>query len=176
MSPKESEIFRPGEWQVFLSENARKIVSVIIGLVVVVVVSLLVLNAARGPEPFKPNKKVVLGTHTFKVKTADTDKEKQIGLSQTRQLPKDYGMIFPFESEGYYSFWMRDMTIPIDIIYIKDNKIVKIFQNVPPPKSKSETLKLYTPPSPSDTVLEINSGLSKDYKLKEGDSIKIQDI
>ena len=82
-------------------------------------------------------------------------------------------MLFPFEKPGYYSFWMKNMKFPIDIIFIKSGKIVTIHKDVMPPKNLTDALPIYNPKEPADTVLEINAGLSEDYKFKEGDEVKL---
>lgn len=123
---------------------------------------------------FANNKEVGINNHVFKVSIAQTSEEKQIGLSNKSSLPQDQGMLFPFEKEGFYSFWMRDMKFPIDIIYIRKNKIVTIYQNVQPPKIKEENIPLYKPEEPADKVLEINAGLSQKYGFKKGDEVKIK--
>lgn len=159
-----------------MKSNIRTIISIVIGFVVLALIIAVIVSLIGGAgAPFKPTKKAVLGNQTFKVKVAESEKDKEIGLSQTEKLPNDYGMIFTFKEDGFYPFWMRDMKFPIDIIFINDNKVVKVFSNVIPPKEK-EALKLYVPDKPSDTVLEINAGLSEKHKIKEGDSINLSDL
>ena len=136
---------------------------------------LIVVRLVSGSAPFKPTEKTIVKNHTFKVKVAQTDDEKQIGLSETKNLPADYAMIFPFGQSGYYPFWMKNMKFPIDIIYINNNKVVKVFKNVPTPKGQG-ALRIYVSQTPADTVLEIQAGLSDKYQIKEGDSITIQKI
>lgn len=175
MSPEESQTLPLQDSLNFLRSNLRTIISVIIGLVVVALIIVVAINLIKDSAPFKPTQKAVLGSHTFKVKVAQNEKEKEIGLSMTKSLPKDYGMVFPFKNGGYYPFWMRNMKFPIDIIFINDGKVVKIFSKVSPPKG-NEGLKLYVSEMPSDTVLEINAGLSEKYKFKEGDTIKLSEL
>jgi uncharacterized membrane protein (UPF0127 family) len=79
-------------------------------------------------------------------------------------------MLFVFEQPDYYSFWMKDMKFPIDIIFINKNKIVDIFQDVPVPKNNNN-LPTYTTGEKADKVLEINAGLSNTYKIKIGDNV-----
>lgn len=146
-----------------------------IGVVALIFIVLFVVKLAGGSVPFKVTQKTTINNHTFKVKVVNSDMEKQIGLSQTKNLPPDYAMLFPFNQEGYYSFWMKDMKFPIDIIYINNKRIVKVFQNVAAP-NQNESLKIYVSPTPADTVLEIKAGLSEKYKLKEGDKVLIDKI
>src|SRR5258706_12167654 len=74
---------------------------------------------------------IIVNNKTFILDVAKTDEEKEIGLAKYNKLPQNMAMLFPFSDYGYYHFWMKDMKFPIDIIYIKDNKIVDIFINIP---------------------------------------------
>lgn len=132
---------------------------------------LLIVSISFKTQQSKPN--VVINGHYFTVDVAKTDEQQEKGLSIYTKLPLDKGMIFPFEKPGFYGFWMKDMKFPIDIIYIGNNKIVDIFEKVPPPKSELESLPVLEPKSSSDFVLEINSGLSQKYKFKIGDIVRI---
>ena len=49
---------------------------------------------------------------------AATNEEKRRGLSGRNGLEENEGMLFVFEEPGFYSFWMKDMLFPIDIIWI----------------------------------------------------------
>jgi len=115
----------------------------------------------------------VINGHSFDIEMAITDSQKSKGLAKYEKIPESFGMLFLFGKADYYSFWMKNMKFPIDIIYINDNKIVDIFKNVPNPKSKSEVPKTIKPSLPSDKVLEINAGLSDKYNFKRGDSVRI---
>ena len=112
-------------------------------------------------QSFKKSPTAKINNHEFKLQIAKTAKEKEIGLSKYENLSKDLGMLFPFEKPDYYSFWAKQMKFPIDIIYIKDGKIVTIYKNVTPPKKTTDELLIYKPTEPSNMVLEINAGLSQ---------------
>lgn len=117
-----------------------------------------------------------INNHEFKLRIAKTAEEKEIGLSKYENLSKDLGMLFPFEKPDYYSFWMKQMKFPIDIIYIKNGRIVTIYKNVMPPKKPTDELLIYKPREPSNMVLEINAGLTSKYNLKEGDRVNLSNI
>lgn len=114
--------------------------------------------------------------HKFKLYIAKDSKDYQIGLSKYTKLSQDYGMLFPFEKADYYSFWMKEMKFPIDIIYIRDNQIVTIIRNAPVPKAQSESIPIYKPAQTADKVLEINAGISEKYNFKEKDEVKYENI
>jgi len=120
--------------------------------------------------------RATINGHSITLLIARTEKEKEIGLSSRKNLPKDEGMIFPFATPGNYPFWMKDMKFSIDIIYLRDQKIVTILKNVKPPSSLIGNPPIYTPSAPSDTVIEINAGLSDTYKLKTGEKINYENF
>lgn len=116
--------------------------------------------------------KITINNHTFNLYIAKSSRDKEVGLSKYTNLSQNQGMLFPFGTASNYSFWMKDMQFPIDIIFIRNNKIVVIYQNVQPPQ-KNQNLTIYRPQELSDTVLEINAGLSEKYGFTKGDFVKI---
>lgn len=120
---------------------------------------------------FASSSKVTINNKSYKVTIAKTDKEKEIGLSDKKSLPADEGLLFEFTDPSYYTFWMKNMKFPIDIIFIKDNKVVTVFHNVQTPKSPEENLTLYRPEEPANKVLEIMAGEAKKNNIKKGDTV-----
>ena len=59
----------------------------------------------------------------------DSPQAKTIGMMGRDNL--EGGMLFPFDSVGDRSFWMKDCVIPLDIIFIVGNKINKISKDLP---------------------------------------------
>ena len=137
---------------------------------VLIVLSLFFVNLERQNNK---NPTVIIENKTFLLDVARSAQEQEVGLAKYNKLPQNMAMLFPFKTSGYYSFWMKNMKFPIDIIYIKDDKIVDIFANVPNPKSENEKLKIYVSKSKANYVLEINANLSKQYGFKTGSGVKI---
>ncbi|MBI4118834.1 MAG: DUF192 domain-containing protein [Parcubacteria group bacterium] len=109
------------------------------------------------------------------VELAKTEAEVQKGLSGRASLGADQGMLFIFAQPDYYRFWMPDMRFPIDIIWINENKVAGISQNVSnefDPKNP----KFYIPPRPADKVLEVNAGFAENKKIKTGDKIIFNNV
>ena len=125
---------------------------------------------------FGSKTKATINNQTFSVTVAKTNLEKEKGLSGKNSLNENEGMLFPFEKEDFYAFWMKDMKFPIDIIFINKNRIVTIFPNIQPPKNTNEGLFVYKPETPADMVLEINAGLSQQYNFKKDDEVKIENL
>ncbi len=153
----------------FLRDNIR----LLLGLTVVIFFTILIVSLL-----FSKVKKteVSINNETFKVEIADSDKEQQIGLSETKKLAENKGMLFVFNRPDYYSFWMKNMNFPIDIIYINGNKVTTVISNAPVPASNNDNPQLYQPTSQSDKVLEINAGLAEKYNIKEGSTININNL
>lgn len=112
---------------------------------------------------------VKVGEAIFKVEIADTPELRSKGLSGRGYLKPDEGMLFIFPFPGNYGFWMKNMKFPLDIIWIKDNKIVGMIIGAEP--EMEEPLTVYNPPEPIDKVLEINAGLTQKLGIKIGDNV-----
>ncbi len=121
-------------------------------------------------------KKITVGSTDLSVTIADDAEERRIGLSETSSLSDNEGMLFVFDKQNTEPiFWMKDMEIDIDIIWINDGKITKIDSQVPAPKSGTpdKELKLYRSGGPVDYVLETAAGWSEKHNVKAGDTITL---
>jgi uncharacterized membrane protein (UPF0127 family) len=153
----------------------NKIVASIIAVLIIIgIIVTVMFNPFAGL--FKKTAKVEIGSHSFTAEEAKSDSEKEIGLSGRASMADNRGMIFLFDTPAYYSFWMKKMQFPLDILFIKDDKIVTIFKQVTPPTDTDvadNQLPVYTPQAQANKVLEINSGLVDKYGIKVGDTVKI---
>lgn len=112
-------------------------------------------------------KEVNIDGNKFKAEIASSDSAKIKGLSGRKNLCEKCAMLFIFEHPGKYSFWMKDMQLSLDIIWILDNKIVYVANNVP-----SDFKKSIQPSVLANKVLEINGGIAEKYGLKIGNGVK----
>jgi uncharacterized membrane protein (UPF0127 family) len=147
-----------------------------IWILIISLVILLVLSLSQSwiGKKYVPSPTATIKNHTFNLIVARNSKDKEIGLSKYQSIPQDKGMLFMFDTPSYYSFWMKNMKFPIDIIYIDKNHIVTIYSNVQPPQTEQVNLSIFQPTQPADTVLEINSGLSEKYNFKKGDLVNLK--
>ena len=159
-------------------ESMKKVLGLFALLLIIVAGIFFAQNylKTRTIFPFIKSPKALINNHTFQLTVARSPEEKEVGLSKATSLSENQGMIFLFEKPDYYSFWMKDMKLPIDIIYINKDEIVTIQNNVQPPKSKEENPIIYAPTQPSDKVLEISGGLSEKYNFKKGDKVKYENL
>lgn len=122
---------------------------------------------------------VTISGKEIDVTVARTPGDREKGLGGVSTLDSESGMIFVFENpESPQVFWMKGMLIPIDIIWIKDGKIVKIDKNipVPVPNTPDTKLKTYSAGQIVDYVLEVNAGFSDKNSFKTGDSVTFSGI
>jgi len=126
--------------------------------------------------PLAPQKEIKIGETTIAVQIADTPEERKKGLSGTKNLPENEGMLFVFPEQNLLpSFWMKDMLISIDIIWINNGKVAKIHKNVQP-EPQAAKLTLYYPDGPIDYVLEVNAGFADKNGLINGASVDLSGI
>lgn len=108
----------------------------------------------------------------LKVEVAKTDSERAKGLSNRSSLDQNSGMVFVFSKNSSPIFWMKDTKIPLDLIWIDDNKIVGITKNVQTEPNVSDNyLKRYQAPTHVDYVVEVNAGYSDKNNIKVGQSL-----
>lgn len=84
-------------------------------------------------------------------------------------------MLFIFDKPGVYPFWMKDTLIPLDMLWLdQDKKIVDIKTAQPEPNKQPWQLQLYQNTSPAKYILELNQNFAKDHNLKTGNQLEIR--
>ncbi len=82
-------------------------------------------------------------------------------------LAPDRGMLFIFQKTSRHKFWMKNTLIPLDMIWLdQDKRIIYIEKRVPPCKTRD--CPFYGPTQKSLYTLEIDSGMADRYGLKVG--------
>lgn len=133
---------------------------------------LLASLAAADAGPL-PKARVSAGGHTFIVDVAESPEAQQLGLGGRKHLGPSDGMLFPYAEKSRYTFWMKGMLIPIDMIWLDNRRIVHIERRVPfpLPGAPESSLPTYAPADPANFVLEIAAGRADELNLKEGDLV-----
>ncbi|MGA2783904.1 MAG: DUF192 domain-containing protein [Candidatus Bathyarchaeia archaeon] len=139
----------------------------------VVVGSLLVfltLAAAVGysVSQHKTSHIIISGT-LLTVELAETPPAQEKGLSGRPSLPDDHGMLFVFDHQDYWGFWMIDMKFHLDIIWFDSNRqVVFIESNLSP--CTTQNCPVFTPNAKALYVLEVNAGFVAAHQLTYGTS------
>lgn len=124
--------------------------------------------ATTSDQIVKTSGRIVHDSEFWRVEIVNDDATRARGLSDRGLLDRKMGMLFVFPDMNYRQFWMKDMLIYLDMIFIDENwKVVLIEENLSPdsfPKIFGNNVK-------SKYVLEINSGEAEIYNLKVGDEL-----
>jgi len=131
----------------------------------------VVATAMLAVSPKDTIAEVVIAGERLKVVVANTPELQEKGLGGRKSLEPNGGMLFIFPKPGFYGFWMKDMKIPIDIIWFDANRrIVDVWENATP-ESYPEARE---PRDASLYVLEVNAGFYKKHTLKKGDVVELK--
>ena len=104
---------------------------------------------------------------TIRAQLAKTQAQQQNGL-QGKTLAVNEGMLFVYSSpQKNVRFWMYKMRIPIDIIWIGQNKKIISFVERAPICNKNPC-RTYAPKSAVTYVLEVPAGFVAQHQLKTG--------
>ena len=105
---------------------------------------------------------VIINDNIFKVKPLLTPKDIQRGM-MFRKFDGDFdGMLF-FMDEGPQSFWMKNCLIPLDIVFVMNNRISHIHPNCEVPDSHRMNPPKYT--GMGDHIIEFPAGTSKNWRI-----------
>ena len=113
---------------------------------------------------------VIDGRVTINVEVARSHQAQTRGLGGRPSLKKGTGMAFPYDGPGLRGIWMKGMLIPIDILWIREGRIVAIEANVPPPSSNG-AVAVFS--HVADLVLEVPAGNAKEMGIRIGQSVKV---
>src|SRR3989344_2919914 len=118
----------------------------------------------------KEYKTVQIGSQPFELELATTTLAKAKGLGYRDSMPEDQGMLFFFDAPGKHGFWMKGMRFPLDIIWLRNDVIVFIAENLAPPTSPIPPS--YAPTPDADAVIELTAGMVKKLDVHIGDVVK----
>jgi uncharacterized protein len=125
-------------------------------------------TASKAPTAYR----VTVGNVTVYAEAADTFAEREMGLMNRTYLNEDAGMLFIFPTPQQQSFWMKNMRIPLDIVFITaDNHVLEIYASVPP--CTGDPCTLYTSSAPIQYALEVNSCFCARNGIESGDPVVI---
>ena len=136
---------------------------VIFGAVIAVLAIIFLL---RGSDKVAT---VAIGNTKIQVEIADDLSEQIQGLSGRDLLCGNCGMLFVYKKPELRIFWMKDMSFPLDIIFIRDEKVTEIFESVPFPQSGQE-IPVVASTEAADAVLEVNAGFVRKHGIDTADS------
>ncbi len=107
------------------------------------------------------------GGTRIQAELADTPQKRSRGLMFRERLAPNVGMLFVFEEEGEWSFWMKNTIVALDILWLgPDKKIVHVEENVQ--GCRADPCAEYKPNKSALYALELPAGTIKREKLANG--------
>ena len=93
------------------------------------------------------------------------------GMMFRDALPEGRGMLFVYSVEGTYPFWMHQVKVPLDMIWIgHDHRVVEIATNTKPCLATStHACPFYGGHQKARYILEVNAGVVEKNHLTTGD-------
>ena len=139
-------------------------------LILVSLVVTLTLAIVAGQSLYQTKSThIIIERVLLTVDLAETPAAQERGLSGRSSMPSDYGMLFIFNDENYWGFWMSDMRFPLDIIWFNSNRqAVFIESNLSP--CSPQNCPIYTPTARARYVLEVNAGFVAAHQITYGTS------
>ena len=106
-------------------------------------------------------------THRFRVELARTSFEQARGLMFRTAMGADEGMLFPMAPPREASFWMKNTVMPLDIIFVgQDRRILNIAaRTVPYSETPIRSV------GKAVAVLELNGGRAAELGIAAGDKV-----
>ena len=138
--------------------------------IALIVLSTLVLSGCAKSSPLVTAQ---LGdSQKLQLEVVNTPQSIEQGLSGRDEIGAD-GMLFVFDQAQTPRFWMKEMKFDLDLIWIKELKIVEVSENVLAPNLNTplNQLPTYGPSQPVDMVLEVEAGRVQEWGLEVGDEL-----
>ena len=108
------------------------------------------------------------GNHEFLVEEAKTLDQQARGMMFRESMEGDSGMIFEFDKPKIATIWMKNTSIPLDILFVRSNgKILKIEHSHQP-----YTLRSASSEAAIAAVVELKGGEAKRRGIRPGDEVK----
>ncbi len=106
---------------------------------------------------------------------ADTPAKRSQGLMFRTNMPHNHGMLFIFRKSNFWTFWMKNTKMSLDIIWIDaSKKVVHIEPNVSICTRTDEGCPRYHTLKESLYVLELKAGMAQHHGISVGSPLTIE--
>jgi uncharacterized membrane protein (UPF0127 family) len=106
------------------------------------------------------------GERRFSIEVADDQSERSAGLMFRQAMPDDHGMLFVFEATQPVGFWMKNTPMPLDLVFIGQDGIVRDVEHGEPFSEAT-----ISPDEPVRFVLELKAGTAERLGIAKGTDI-----
>ena len=136
------------------------------------VVLMLLLPGCRNADPvrdFSSSDVILPDGNVIKAEVMVKDEDMTRGMMFRDSLAPDRGMLFMHQRPGMYPYWMFQVKIPLDLIWMdRQRRIVEIVPDVPPCTSKDpRECKQFGGNAEAMYVLELAGGSAARHGLQK---------
>ncbi|MDR7521272.1 MAG: DUF192 domain-containing protein [Armatimonadota bacterium] len=111
---------------------------------------------------------------TIQVEIARTPEARAQGLMSRTALPEDAGMLFVFEQDGRWGFWMKNTLIPLSIGFIDSRwRLLEILDMDVAPDPVQGPFAIYEPAQAYRYALEVNQGFFRRKGITPGARLEL---
>ena len=91
-----------------------------------------------------------------------------------RSLKENHGMLFNLNNFVNIDIWMKHTLFPLDVIFIRDNRIVNIYENLQPCNIKK--CAKFNSKFKVDKIIELKAGTVKKFNIQVEKIVEIEDL
>ena len=109
---------------------------------------------------------ISINQQTYEIEIASNAEQRRLGLMHRKSLGQNQGLLLVYPASGNHKIWMKNMLIPLTLIWINDDfAVVQVTQVKPCVKNPC---KIYSSPHASRFVLELSAD---QHPVKVGDIV-----
>ena len=143
------------------STNVSPVI-IVSGVVLIVLASAILLVISK----FQPTTPLYLGDGVFDARIAYTEGDREKGFGGADKITDKQALVLAFASDDKWQIWMKNMNVPIDIIWLNNEKrVVHIVRNALPDEGEKA---IFIPKSDARYVVELAAGMADSNTIKVG--------
>ena len=130
---------------------------------------IIVLNAAAD-EAVAPAARATITINAYVIiaEVADTPALRRRGLAHRQSLAAAAGMLLVFPQAQEFCLWMRDVSFPLDALFIDAySEVLSVARMLP------QTTTLHCSPASARYALEVTGGWLDKHKVQTGDRVEL---
>lgn len=155
--------------------NKNKILYLFLAALILAAIFLLYSNKTAGvvkSTAYQAEyKNIKIKGNQITAEIVSSPESQYLGLSNRKSLCPNCGMLFVFPDKQIREFCMRDMKFPLDIVFMSDNKIINIAENLPP--EGANPVNVYASTAVANNVLELPAGFCQKNNIIAGGTINL---
>lgn len=151
----------------------RKDFNAVTIILIVAIIAFIAIFLVIIPNLPQNSTSVRIGDGIYKARLALTPADREKGLSGVTSMSDDQALLMVYPELGKWGIWMKGMKVPIDIVWLDEQKkVIYIVKNVTP--DESTELVTYEPKDLAKYVLELPAGTVDSKAITTGSAAIFQ--